>query len=449
MLRSNAVVSPIRLGEGAGGSYDDAVLRFVNGKLNPVAAYLLLACGDAFFFTMVMSVSILFQTTEAGLGPFQLLLVGAALQGAILVSEVPTGIVADTYSRRLSVLVGLLLLGSGSIVSGIEPEFWSIVVGTVILGIGRTFISGALQAWIADEVGVEQANGVYLRGAQATMVFWVAAIPASFGLAAVADINVPILIGGVWLIALAVLMVPLMPETGFQRPNRDEAARGFRDLANTLSTSRRLVRGRPLLLTMFTITAFYGIAGQGFERLWVAHFYDNIGFPAFGDVSDVVWFGVIRVAAAVLGVIALDFVRRTQANRMTSHEAVSRALFRITAVQMTGILVLAVASSFEVAAAAYCVIFALSFAYDPLYLAWINQNVDSSVRATVISMSSQTDALGRTLGGPVIGVVGSMASLRAALAVAGLVLVPALLFYFRAFGQGTGAPIEDSAKVSS
>ena len=104
------------------------IVRFVDGKLDPAAAYFVIACGDAFFFTMVMSVSILFQTTEAGLGPFKLLLVGAALQGAILVSEVPTGIVADTYSRRLSVLLGLVLLGGGSIVSGLTPDFWPIVM---------------------------------------------------------------------------------------------------------------------------------------------------------------------------------------------------------------------------------------------------------------------------------------------------------------------------------
>ena len=374
------------------------VVRFVNGKLDPAAAYFLIACGDAFFFTMVMSVSVLFQTTEAGLGPFQLLLVGAALQGAILVSEVPTGVVADTYSRRISVLVGLVLLGGGSIVSGLTTDFWPIVLGTVILGIGRTFISGALQAWIADEVGVEAANGVYLRGAQLTMFLWVAAIPVSFGLAALAETNLPILIGGVWLIALAVFMAPIMSEADFRRPQRDEAMQGFRELGKTLSTSRQLVAARPLLLTMFTITAFYGIAGQGFERLWLAHFYENVEFPGRWNVDEVVWFGVIRLAAAVLGVVTLSFVRRVYTERMTSHDVVSRALFRITTVQMLGVLILAVAGEFAIAAAAYCLIFAFSVAYDPFRLAWINQNVDSSVRATVMSMDSQADALGRTLG---------------------------------------------------
>ena len=424
-------------------------MRFVNGKLDPAAAYFVIACGDAFFFTMVVSVSILFQTTEAGLGAFELLLVGAALQGAILVSEVPTGVVADTYSRRLSVLIGLLLVGGGSIVSGLTPDFWPIVAGTVVLGIGRTFISGALQAWIADEVGVDAANGVYLRGAQITIFFWMAAIPISFGLAALGDTNLPILIGGVWLIALAVFVAPLMSETGFQRPDRDQALQGFRELGQTLSTGRRLVSARPLLLTMFTITAFYGIAGQGFERLWVAQFYESVGMPSRWGVDDVVWFGVIRFAAAVLGVFTLKYVRRVYAEKMSSHSVVSRALFRITVVQMLAILCLAVAGNFALAAAAYCVIFAMSFAHDPFHLAWINQNVDSSVRATVISMNSQTDALGRTLGGPFIGVVGSVASLRTALGVAGIALVPALLFYFRAFGQGAAEPISEAGHSGS
>jgi DHA3 family tetracycline resistance protein-like MFS transporter len=419
-------------------------VRFVDGKLDPAAAYFVIACGDAFFFTMVVSVSILFQTTEAGLDPVQLLLVGAALQGAILVSEVPTGVVADTYSRRLSVLIGLSLVGCGSIVSGLTPDFGPIVVGTVVLGVGRTFISGALQAWIADEVGVEAANSVYLRGAQVTIAFWLAAIPISFGLAAVGDTNLPILIGGVWLVALAVFMAPLMSETGFQRPDRSQALQGFRELGQTLSAGRRLVSVRPLLLTMFTITAFYGIAGQGFERLWVAHFYESVGLPARWGVDDVVWFGVVRFGAALLGVITLRYVRRAYAERMSSHSVVSRALFRITVVQMLGILCLAIAGEFALAAAAYCVVFALSFAHDPFHLAWINQNVDSSVRATVISMNSQTDALGRTIGGPFIGVVGSVASLRTALSVAGIALIPALLFYFRAFGQGAVEPISDA-----
>ena len=50
--------------------------------------------------------------------------------------------------------------------------------------------------------------------------------------------------------------------------------------------------------------------------------------------------------------------------------------------------------------------------WDPLYLAWINQNIESRVRATVISMSSQTDAIGQIAGGPLLGAIGSLVRCR-------------------------------------
>ncbi len=69
-------------------------------RTDPAIAYYTLKCGHALFFTLVVSVSLIFQTTEVGLSAMQLLLVAAALQGAILVSEMPTGVIADTYGRK-------------------------------------------------------------------------------------------------------------------------------------------------------------------------------------------------------------------------------------------------------------------------------------------------------------------------------------------------------------
>ncbi|MDQ4045355.1 MAG: hypothetical protein M3173_07895, partial [Chloroflexota bacterium] len=72
----------------------------------------------------------------------------------------------------------------------------------------------------------------------------------------------------------------------------------------------------------------------------------------------------------------------------------------------------------------------------PLSAAWINQNIDSRVRATVISMSGQADAIGQIVGGPGVGAVGNLFGLRAAMAAAGAILIPGLALYARALGQG-------------
>jgi DHA3 family tetracycline resistance protein-like MFS transporter len=166
----------------------------------------------------------------------------------------------------------------------------------------------------------------------------------------------------------------------------------------------------------------------------VKHFYDNLGFPALGDFDTVVWIGVVRMGSAVLGIGAVELVRRRVDT--TSHDVVSRGLFVINALEMTSMIVFALAGGFVVGMMAFWSTVVLCRAFDPLYLSWINQNVESRVRATVLSMSSQVDAMGQIAGGPMLGAIGSLFSLRAALVGAGAVLAPALLLYTRAFGQG-------------
>ena len=95
----------------------------------------------------------------------QLVLVGTALEATIFLFEVPTGVVADTFSRKRSILLGLILTGAGLALIGVFPRFETIVLAQLIWGIGFTFISGAQEAWIADEVGVENVGPVYLRSA--------------------------------------------------------------------------------------------------------------------------------------------------------------------------------------------------------------------------------------------------------------------------------------------
>jgi DHA3 family tetracycline resistance protein-like MFS transporter len=417
-------------------------------RIDPAIAYYTLKCGYAFFYTLVISVSLIFQTTEVGLSALQLLEVAAALQGAILVSEMPTGVIADTYGRRRSVLIGLLLLGAGMSLSGAVASFWPIFAGHLIWGFGYTFISGAGEAWIADEVGVPRANQIYLRTAQVTKLFWIAAIPISIGIATY-DLNLPILLGGSGFALLAIFLVLFMREDGFLRPARPEARQTWRDLGDTLSQSRRLVASRPLLVTILLIMAFYGMAGQGFTTLWVAHFDRNLTFPSVWSLEPVIWFGVVRMVAALLSLVVVEFIRRWRIESFGSHAIVSRSLYWINALQMLAVLIVATTGSFAIAGGCIVVAIALSEAYDPLHLAWLNQNVESRVRATVISMSSQMEAFGKTSGGPLLGLVATYLSLRSAIAVAGLAIFPALLFYFRAFGQGqTGATApEDAAEA--
>jgi len=116
---------------------------FRNLKLNARFVYLFIEFSASAFFSMMFVVTSLYEATVAGLTPVQLILVGTALEISAFVFEVPTGIVADVYSRRLSIIIGYLLMGVGFLVEGFFPSFLPILLAQVIWGLGYTFTSGA------------------------------------------------------------------------------------------------------------------------------------------------------------------------------------------------------------------------------------------------------------------------------------------------------------------
>jgi DHA3 family tetracycline resistance protein-like MFS transporter len=405
-----------------------------HASLKPEALYFLLAGAYSFFFTLAITVNLVFQTLEAGLNPFQLVLIGSVLEATRFFSEVPTGVVADSVSRRLSILIGLCFVGAGLVVGGAFTHFETILAAQVVMGIGLSFLSGAREAWIADEIGPDRAAPIYLRATQVELIGRLLAIPISTALATL-DLSLPIILGGALLFPVAVLTALTMPERGFQHPPRD--SRAWQNLSSTLASGTALVRQSPLLITVFVITACYGLASEGFERLWVAHFDTNLGFPSVGSLEPVVWLGAVRMGSALVGLGAVEMVRRYF--KPTRHGAVSRTLFLIYCVQLASFLAFTLTDYFVIGMLMFWSVVGMARAFHPLQVTWINQNVDPSVRATMLSINSQSDAAGQILGGPPLGAIGSLAGLRAALLSAAAVMAFSLPLFLRAFRQGRGS----------
>jgi MFS transporter, DHA3 family, tetracycline resistance protein len=149
---------------------------------------------------------------------------------------VPTGVFADTFGRRRSVIVGCLLTGSGFALEGAIPEFVAVLAAQAIWGVGYTFISGALEAWVADEAPGRDLGRVYLRGEQADYLGSFVGIPASVLLGLVA-LNLPLLAGGVLTIALGMGLVFAMPEHHF-RPAPREGRTSVQHAAATARAAR-------------------------------------------------------------------------------------------------------------------------------------------------------------------------------------------------------------------
>ncbi len=385
--------------------------------------YLTLGASSAFFFSTYGTLSAIYRIQEAGLNPLQLVLVGTALELSVFLFEVPTGVVADTVSRRRSVIIGVFVTGVGFVLEGALPIFAVILAAQVVWGLGYTFISGAIEAWIADELGDNTATTrAFLRSTQLRQLAALTGIGASVALASVA-LGLPLIVAGLGHLAIGVYLLLVMPERNF-RPTQGAS---WAAMAATLQAGLKLVRGQRVLLAIFGATFFLGAFSETFDRLWEAHFLANFRFPEAPAWSQLVWFGVIHAGVLLLSAAVTGLLRSRI--DVTSARRVPQLLVGIVSVLMLSVIALGLAGSFAMAVACYQAAVLLRIVHAPLLKAWLNERLESRVRATVFSMEGQCDAIGQVAGGPALGLLATAISLRAAFVVAGLLIMPAVLLY--------------------
>jgi DHA3 family tetracycline resistance protein-like MFS transporter len=397
-------------------------------KWDAYRVYLILSIVSAMSFSIIFTLNMIYEAEVVGLTPLQLVLVGTTLEIICFTFEIPTGIVADLYSRRLSVIIGFFLIGIGFLIEGSLPFFWAILLAQVFWGIGATFTSGALEAWIVDEVGEARMGPVFLRGGQAAQIGAIIGIIVSVALGGIA-LALPVIVGALIMIALAVFLTFVMPERGF-KPTPREERNTWHSMAKTLREGLQLVRGRGILLIFLLIALVGGLYSEGFDRLWQVHLLREFTLPGLGTLSPVVWFGIIGIVGMLLGMAANEIVRRRV--NMEDTRVLARLLVWMHSVLIAALLVFALAGDFALALAALLLANVLRGVTHPIMASWTNRYIESGVRATVLSSFSQLNAVGQIAGGPVVGVIGDRLGLRAALSAAALLLAPMVWLITRA-----------------
>ena len=400
-------------------------------NFNPTKIYLFIEVAASIFFPMIFVASSLYQVTVAGLTPLELVLVGTTLEIAAFLFEIPTGIVADIYSRRLSIIIGYLLMGAGFLVEGFFPAFFPILLAQVIWGLAYTFTRGASQAWISDEIGEEKANRLFLR---ATSVGLYASLLGMALAALVGGQNaaLPIRWGGLGIVLIGVVLALTMPESGF-KPTPREDRDTWEQMIHTFKEGVSAVRSRPRLKTILGIGLFYGLYSEGFDRLWVKHILDSFELPAFFAGNQVAFFSALKAVGTVLTILVMRPIEKSLDT--SKPQAIGRAMLFVTGTISASLLGFAFSPLLGLTIGAFLVIMILRKIAIPLYTSWVNQKLDSGTRATVLSISSQVDAIGQIAGGPSVGLVAKLVSVVAAISTSGLLLSPALLLVGRANAQ--------------
>ncbi len=385
-------------------------------RRDPYRVFIAFSGLSTFAFMLVATVNLVYQIEVVRLSPFQLLMVGSVLELTCLLFQVPTGVLADAWSRRATVVLGVGLIGLGFIVEGAIPSFLSVLLAQVVWGSGASLVDGADSAWRVDEIGEERAAGAFLRSSQVSSAFLLLAIPASACLAAV-RLNLPVLLGGALYVLLAVYLWPAMTERGARsRAGRDHPIVGG---------AARVVRSQPVVLGIVVASLFTGAASEGLDRLAYLHLIRDVGLPQLGFPL-VLWFGVAGMGGAVIAIAVSEVLRR----RDLAREGASPAVIVVLAATVAaGTLAFAAAGGFAVAIAFLWLIRAARRCWGPVENAWINRRIDSSVRATVLSINGLADAVGQIVAGPLIGLIASLVSVRAGISASAAALVPAVAMF--------------------
>ena len=360
-----------------------------------------------------------------------MVLVGTALEASIFVFEIPTGVVADRLSRRLSIIVGVFIIGIAFLINAVWPVFWVIMVAQIIWALGYTFTSGATQAWISDEIGEENAGLAFIRSARWDQWGGVMGTVASVFIA-ILSIRAPILIGGGMFILLGGYLVLFMSEEGY-RPTVAGGRHSWSEFSQTFKSGISMVTVRPALIGILAAGFFFGFYSEGYDRLWQAHILESFAIPGAGwfspvyenpEMSIVFWNAVFKIVLMLLSAVATKSVEKHLAH--INIPALVRMMLLLSAVLFICLVGFSLAGSLILSLLFVLIIGVSREVIYPIYTTWVNHRIPSNVRATVLSLSSQVDAIGQTVGGPIVGIVARQVSIQLGLLASSVMLMPVL-----------------------
>jgi len=399
----------------------------------PDNVYYLLGGGTSFLFVLAFTLNQVYYVTVVGLSPLQMVLVGTLLEATCILFEIPTGVVADLYSRRLAVVVGVALVGAGMLLQGLIPTLAAVLVAQVVWGTGATFLSGADQAWLADEIGEDALAPVLTRETQLSLALTLMA-PIVAGALGLLGLGAPVAASGLGLLVLAVVLLLVMPEEHFQHTPPAERET-LRHVVRQAREGMRIARGRPVVQTIALVSLVTGLASEAFDRLWTVRVLESFTLPDIvGLDGEVVWFTAIALAGTLVALVVSIVVNRA-APRLVSAEHPHWLLTSLVGLRVLFVLAVALGGSLWLVLGALWGRGAAASVAAPVRSAWLNRNLSSQTRATVISMTAQLDAVGQVAGGPPLGALAGRTSTSAALAASALVLSPAALMYARRFAD--------------
>ena len=359
---------------------------------------------------------------DAGFSFFEVFVANSAFSAGMVLFEIPTGVIADTLGRRVSFLLSVSVLSATTLayvgLAQVEAGVLAFAAVSVGMGLGFTFYSGAMEAWLVDALAATGFRGVldrvFARGQQITGAAMLVGTVGG-GLLGQIDLSLPYLVRSGLLGLVFAVAFAIMRDIGFE-PRRVAAAELPGEVARNARAGvafgwaqrpLRLLMLASLVQTGFFIWAFYA------SQPYLLDLLDR----------DAIW-----VAGLVAAGVALSMMCGNQIVHLASRYCGRRTtlLLAAAAVQTAAAVVLGLAGSFWIALPALLLVTGAVGVTSPVRQAYLHQVVPTQQRATVVSFDSMVSNLGGVGGQAGLGALGEARSVGAAFVVGGVATVLAL-----------------------
>jgi MFS family permease len=360
--------------------------------------YFVLLLGNTLAASFIWGINTIFLL-DAGLSNLEAFAANAFFTGGMVLFEVPTGIVADTIGRRTSYLLGTVTLTVSTLLYvllwQIEGPFWQWAVVSLLLGLGFTFFSGAVEAWLVDALTATGFTGemesVFGRGQVVTGAAMLTGSVAGGFIAQQASLGVPFVLRGVVLAVMFVVAFRLMHDVGF---TPEKGGRPLAEMRKVASASIEYGWRVPAVKWLMVESLFTG--GVGIYAFYALQPYllELYGDPEAYQIAGLV--AAIVAGAQILGGIVAPRIRRLF-HRRTS------ALIGISVLGVITLGLIGIVESFW-GVVALIVVWGLLFAASmPIRQTYLNGLIPSRQRATILSFDSLMDSSGGVWAQPVLG----------------------------------------------
>ena len=400
--------------------------------------YYTLMLGNTLAASLIWGVNTLFLL-DAGLSNLEAFAANAFFSAGMLIFEIPTGVVADTVGRRASYLLGTVTLAVTTILYWMlwvwQSPFWAWALVSVLLGLGFTFFSGAVDAWLVDALKATSYTGsLETVFGRAQIVGGVAMLSGSVlggVIAQVTNLGVPFLLRGAILLVMFVVAALLMRDLGFT-PDRSESP--LRATRTVLRASIRYGLGDPPVRWLMLASPF--TAGVG---IYVFYALQPYLLELWGDEEAYTVAGLAAAlvsGTAILGGTLAPWVRKLFRRRTST----------ILLATITSALVLVgigLVRNFWVAVVLVALWGIASAIDDPVHRAYLNDMIPSKQRATVLSFDSLMGSAGGVAVQPVLGRVADVGGYGASLVWSGVISAVAVPFVLLSRAQ---KPAADTAR---